>query len=422
VRNVAPLASRDAGAEDRAMTDRDDDRTELSSPMRADRFGPYRVLESLGRGGMGEVHLAVHTPSDGVERLVALKRLRRDLGADKRFARMFLDEMRIATRVSHPNVCRVLDAGRIDGVAYLAMDLLVGMPLSGLLAHARASTDPQLHESWPYVVCRIGADACEGLHAAHELRDARGELLGVVHRDVSPDNLFVGFDGVTRVIDFGIASATEKLHRTATGELRGKIAYASPERLADQSVDRRTDVFSMGAVLWEAIALRSLFPHHDPAAAMRAIRQGLAPPLRDVRPDVPLDLDAIVAQALAVEPARRFPTTRAMSEALHEVMSTEGRAIGAPHVAAWMDRLFAGAHARQERLVSHALSVETDPSARVAAEGRARTSLAPAAATTRDALSTTLAVRDPRFPLLIGGALLAGLGLGLGLGVWLASS
>lgn len=404
------------------MSDRDDDRTELSTTMRADRFGPYRVLDSLGRGGMGEVHLAVHTPSEGIDRLVALKRLRPDLGADKRFARMFLDEMRIATRVSHPNVCRVLDAGRIDGVAYLAMDLLVGMPLSEVVAHARASSDALLHESWPLVVARIGADACEGLHAAHELRDEQGALLGVVHRDVSPDNLFVGFDGVTRVIDFGIAAAREKLHRTATGELRGKIAYASPERLADQPADRRTDVFSLGAVLWEAIALRPLFPHSDPAAAMRAIRQGLVPPLRDVRPDVPLDLDAIVAQALAVDPARRFPTARAMGEALLEVMSTEGRAVGAPHVAAWMDRLFAGAHERQARLASHALSVPTDPSARVAAASRSgnparAASPSPAA---RPTLSTTLSMRDPRMTLLAGAALVAGLGLGLGLGIWLA--
>ncbi len=400
------------------MCDRDDDQTEVAVRPRGERFGPYRVLESLGRGGMGEVHLAVHTPSQGIERLVALKRLRPDLGADQRFARMFVDEMRITTRISHPNVCRVLDAGRIGGVAYLAMDLLVGLPLSEVLAHARTTTDPALLAEWPFIACKIGVDACEGLHAAHELRDDRGGLLNVVHRDVSPDNLFVGFDGVVRVIDFGIAAAKEKLHRTATGELRGKIAYASPERLADQAVDRRTDVFSLGAVLWESIALRSLFPRDDPGAAMRAIRQGAVPPLREVRPDVPLDLDVLVSQALAVDPARRFATTRAMGEALLDVMSIEGRAIGAAHVATWMDRLFAGAHERQARLVSHALSVETDPAARASSP---RSSVPPRTSSLTPVGGTTFRLRDPRLTMIAVAATIAGLGLGLGLGVWLAS-
>lgn len=401
----------------------DDDRTEVATSSRGgERFGPYRVLEPLGRGGMGEVHLAVHTTSAasgaaGLDRLVALKRLRPDLSSDARFSRMFLDEMRIATRVSHPNVCRVLDAGRIDGVSYLAMDLLVGMPLSEMLAHARATTDPELLAEWPYIVCRIGVDACEGLHAAHELEDERGVPLGVVHRDVSPDNLFVGFDGVVRVIDFGIASATEKLHRTATGELRGKIAYASPERLVAQAVDRRADVFSLGAVLWEAIALRALFPRSDPAAAMRAIRAGHVPPLRDARPDVPLDLDVLVSQALAVDPARRFPTTRAMGDALLDVMAGESRAVGASHVARWMDRLFHGAYERQSRLVSHALTVATDPGARVEPTD-ARTSAR--RAPTTPIAGTTLRFRDPRLGLVAGVAILSGLGLGLGLGIWLA--
>ena len=404
------------------MSERDDDRTEVAV-LRGERFGPYRVLESLGRGGMGEVHLAVHTVSPGsasagvgIERPVALKRLRPDLGADQRFTRMFFDEVRIATQISHPNVCRVLDAGRIDGVAYLAMDLLVGMPLSEMLAHARTTTDPELIAEWPFVVCRIGVDACEGLHAAHELRDEQGRSLGVVHRDVSPDNLFVGFDGVVRVIDFGIASARERLHRTATGELRGKIAYASPERLADQSVDRRADVFSLGAVLWEAIALRPLFPHGDPGAAMRAIRQGNVPPLREVRPDAPLDLDVLVSQSLAVDPARRFPTARAMGDALLEVMASEGRAVGASHVARWMDRLFSGAHERQSRRLSHALAAPTDP-------GSPRPSRPPSHAPRtpeRPISGTTLRVRDSRVSMLLALALLAGLGLGLGLGVWLA--
>lgn len=402
-----------------------DDRTEVAAFQRAERFGPYRVLEALGRGGMGEVHLAVHTAgSAGLDRLVALKRLRPDLSSDERFSRMFLDEMRIATRVSHPNVCRVLDAGRVEGVSYLAMDLLVGMPLSEMLAHVRTTTDPELLAEWPYIVCRIGVDACEGLHAAHELEDDAGRTLGVVHRDVSPDNLFVGFDGVVRVIDFGIASAAEKLHRTATGELRGKIAYASPERLVDQPVDRRADVFSLGAVLWEAIAQRPLFPRQDPAAAMRAIRQGQVPPLREVRPEIPLDLDVLVSQALAVDPARRFPTARAMGDALLDVMASESRAVGASHVARWMDRLFEGAYERQSRLVSHALTVATDPGPGREPPQREAAHRAPALPTAHRAhtpiAGTTLRLRDPRVGLLAALGLLAGLGLGLGLGVWLA--
>ncbi|MBX7194193.1 MAG: serine/threonine protein kinase [Sandaracinaceae bacterium] len=403
------------------MTDLDqaslelDDRTEVAGARGVERFGPYRVLQPLGQGGMGEVHLAVQTaptnePSRMFDRLVALKRLRPDLSADARFVQMFFDEARITTRLSHPNVCRVLDAGRIDGVAYLAMDLLVGIPLFEVIAHVRASTDRALLADWPFIVCKLGVDACEGLHAAHELEDEHGRPLGIVHRDVSPDNLFVGFDGVVRVIDFGIASARDKVHRTATGELRGKIAYASPERLTDARIDRRADVFSLGAVLWEAVALRPLFPHGDPGAAMRAIREGRVPPLRDACPDVPLELDVLVAQALAVEPSRRFSTARAMGEGLLDVMASEGRAVGAAHVAAFMDRLFAGAHARQSRLVSHALAERSSP-------GTSRSNARPVSGTRVS--GTTLRLRDPKLPLVAALALLAGLGLGLGVGVWL---
>ncbi|HHH26949.1 MAG TPA: serine/threonine protein kinase, partial [Polyangiaceae bacterium] len=252
--------------------------------LRAKPFGDYLVVERLATGGMGTVDLAVHAPPDGVERPVALKRLRADRMSDPVFTKMFVDEVRIAARICHPHVVPLLDAGVYQGCWYYAMDLLYGVPFSQVHAHLLATTDESLTALWPAVVMRIIADACEGLHAAHELRDEHGAPLHVVHRDVSPQNLFLGFDGAVRVIDFGIASARDRLQQTQTGQLRGKAAYIAPERLVrGTTIDRRVDVWALGVTMWESLTDDRLFMRDDVGSTFTAIREGRVPPVSNYR-------------------------------------------------------------------------------------------------------------------------------------------
>ncbi len=325
------------------------------------RFGDYVIVDRLGSGGMGTVDLAVHAPEGGIERPVAIKRLHSHLTRDEQLVRMFLDEARIAARICHPHVCRLLDAGCIDGTWYFTLDLLFGAVLSDVLAHLRTRSDPAILDRWPAVLTRIVVDACEGVHAAHELRDEDGELLEVVHRDVSPENLFVGFDGAVRVIDFGIASAHSRYHETATGELRGKVAYVAPERLSTaEPVDRRADVWGLGVVLWEGLALRPLFRRRDALATLTAIREGDVPPLRSIRPEVPAALEHIAQKALSPRREDRYETAREMATELLTAAAEAGWRADLPDVSEWMNRLLPDAAQRQRRVAELVTAVKRD--------------------------------------------------------------
>lgn len=251
---------------------------------------------------MGTVHLALTEGPHGFEKLVALKSIHPHLANDPRFVSMFLDEARIAARLSHPNACGVIDFGESDGTYYLTMPFLMGEALNVVQRALRKSEDAKVRADSPFVIARLLADACEGLHAAHELRDDRGTLLNVVHRDISPQNLFVGFEGTMTVLDFGVASARQRLHSTATGEVKGKFAYACPEQLESRELDRRADVWSLGVVLWEHVTLKKLFARRDVAATIKAVLTDPIPPLRELAPDASLGLEEIVARALARDP------------------------------------------------------------------------------------------------------------------------
>jgi len=188
---------------------------------------------------MASVYLAQFNAAQGFERWVAVKVVHPHLAKDPRFIRMLLDEARITARVQHPNVCSVVDFGKDDGTCYLVMEYLHGESVATVIRRARKGAGLP----WQ-LACRIMAEACRGLHAAHELRDHDGKALGIVHRDISPQNLFVLYDGVTKVLDFGVAQARNRLEKTKTGEVKGKLAYMAPEQLLGQTLDRRADIFA----------------------------------------------------------------------------------------------------------------------------------------------------------------------------------
>jgi serine/threonine protein kinase len=240
-----------------------------SAPATADgtQFGKYSLVARLATGGMAEIFLARLTGVAGFEKLVCIKRILPHLARDKQFVAMFLDEARIAARISHPNVCQVFELGEIEGSYYLAMEYLEGVPLA---CFRRPDFYGEMPD--PRLVAGIAVQACEGLHHAHQLKNTDGSEMEVVHRDISPQNLFVTVDGVVKVLDFGIAKIQDATVRTSTGAVKGTYAYMAPEQLRGERVDRRTDVFALGIVMWETLMRRHLFRRDTDFLTFQAIR------------------------------------------------------------------------------------------------------------------------------------------------------
>jgi serine/threonine-protein kinase len=268
-------------------------------------MGKYSPFARLDGGGMADVFVAVARGPAGFNKLVVIKRLRN--AGDPAHVRMFLDEARLSARLSHPNIVNTYEVGETNGNHFMAMEYLDGQPLEALLAKLAAR-----HEALPEpLIAFIGAQALKALHYAHELCDYDASPLGIVHRDVSPQNLFLTFGGEVKLIDFGIAKASVNATRTDTGVLKGKIRYMAPEQVGEKSVDRRVDLFALGVVLWEMLAQRALFDG-DSYAVLTRIGSVDAPSVRSVRPEVSAELDAIVARALRRDRDDRYATAAEM--------------------------------------------------------------------------------------------------------------
>jgi len=316
-----------------------------------ERIGRYELCFELASGGMASVYLARIDGVSGFEKLIALKRIHRHLAKEKGYVDMFLDEAKIASRITHPNVCSVFDFGEADGEYYIAMEYLVGEPLSRLCARVAKDQELRRGRVLPLRMARIIADACEGLHAAHELKDANGELLHVVHRDVSPRNLFVTYDGAVQVVDFGIASARQRLHHTSTGQVKGTFAYMAPEQLTANPIDRRVDIWALGVTLWEMLAVRRLFRRDTTANTIHSVLYEEIRPPSDYRAQVPKALDEIVMKALARDPKQRWQTAREMGRALRQFLGTQSEVIGPAELSEWMAKVFPQGEARKSQLM-----------------------------------------------------------------------
>lgn len=271
-------------------------------------MGGYTLLDAIASGGMATLHLARLCGPAGFTRVVAAKRLHPRLAGDPEFVQMFLDEARLAARVRHPNVVSVDDVMVSENEILLVMDYVHGASL-GRLVTLSAGVAPPLD-----VACGIGVQMLRGLHAAHEALAPDGSPLRLVHRDVSPQNVLVGADGVVRVTDFGIAKATWRLRETQSDALRGKVAYMAPEQLRWEGVDRRTDIFAAAIVLWELLTGARLFTS-ELDDVPRRLREAIAAP-SSLRSEVPPELDAIVARGLALDREDRFASAQEMADAI----------------------------------------------------------------------------------------------------------
>jgi len=294
------------------------------------RLGRYELLAPLASGGMAQVWIARLAGEHGFERLVAIKTMRPEHSDNEAFRRMFLDEARLAARIAHANVVEVLDLGEDQGVVYQAMPLVEGDSIAALLVRRKQLGSRGLP---PGVAARMVADALCGLHAAHELVDEDGRSLNLVHRDVSPQNVLVGVDGVAKIADFGVAKARLRLaDETEAGQVKGKFAYMAPEQLERRTVDRRADVFSVGVVLWEALTGKRLFGGVDLLDTIAKVREAAIPDPRTRQPAVPAALAEATMRGLARDPALRFETAAAMSAAVEDAARAGGVATTAREV------------------------------------------------------------------------------------------
>jgi serine/threonine-protein kinase len=319
---------------------------------------------------MATVYIGRKTGVAGFERLVAIKCCHPHLRDNEEFVSMFLDEARLAASIRHPNVVATLDVS--DGeFLYLVMEYIEGCSLGNLVRQG----SKEGHGLPATVAVRVMIDTLLGLHAAHELRDADGNPLGLVHRDVSPQNILIGIDGVSRITDFGIAFASARSTVTQEGQIKGKFSYLSPEQAKSQPVTRRMDVFSAGTVLWEALTGRPLFRRADDASTIGAVLSGVIPPPSSVAKDLPPGLDAVVMKALQRNPEKRFQSTAEFAEALERV-SLEGATTRA--VGGYVQKTFEVGLAERRELIRQAPEQHPDPRS---SHSRPRQSLEPAAAT-----------------------------------------
>jgi serine/threonine-protein kinase len=288
------------------------------------RLGQYQLFATLGQGGMANVYLAAAEGVRGVRKLSVVKCLRPSLAEEPRVVAMFLDEARLAVRLHHPNVIQTFGAGECDGTYFIAMEYLEGQPLKKLARLQEVSGKRFPEALW----LRVVSDVLAGLDYAHNLADYDGRPLGIVHRDISPHNVFLTYLGHVQILDFGIAKAALNTTKTEEGVFKGKANYMAPEQVvSDQAIDRRADIFSTGVVLWELLAARRLYCGDLTTVLCNVVGQPI-PAVSTVVPDVDPVLDAIVARALEKDPAARYQSARDMRDDIEAYLRAKGHVFG----------------------------------------------------------------------------------------------
>jgi eukaryotic-like serine/threonine-protein kinase len=282
-------------------------------------IGRYALYGEIAAGGMATVHVGRLVGPVGFSRTVAIKRLHPQFAKDPEFVSMFLDEARVAARIQHPNVVATLDVVALEGELFLVMEYVEGETLARVLRTLKQ----QKRRMPPKIAAAIVVNLLNGLHAAHEAKSERGEPLGIVHRDVSPQNVLIGVDGVARVLDFGVAKATGRVQSTRDGQVKGKLGYMPPEQISGEKVDRRLDVYASAVVLWEALTSQRLFEGDNDAVVLNLVLAGGAKAPSTIVPGLPAGVDEIVAKGLARNPKDRFETAHDLAIAIEDTIGIE---------------------------------------------------------------------------------------------------
>lgn len=318
------------------------------------RLGKYRFIAGIGRGGMADVYLAVMEGPSGFSKLIAVKVLRQQFAEQLEGREMFLNEARLASRLSHPNVVSVLEVGEEDGSLFIAMEYLRGHPLSRLMAKIRAASTELVPLA---VLLRILSETLAGLHHAHESTEFDGTALKLVHRDVTPHNIFVTYDGSVKVLDFGIAKAVSNSNETREGILKGKVAFMAPEQLmADAVIDRRVDIYSVGCCLWEVVAKRRPFKGMSDVALLTRVATKGAPPIREAVPDIPDELERICNKSVAFHASDRYQDAAEFQSDLDAYIATLGVPAGRKEIGKYLSEIFAEERDQTKHMIEMNLS------------------------------------------------------------------
>ncbi|OJH35504.1 serine/threonine-protein kinase [Cystobacter ferrugineus] len=312
-------------------------------------LGKYQLVSKLASGGMAEVYLARAEGPMGFAKSLVVKRILPHLAEDPRFVEMFISEARLAAQLDHPHIVQIFDFGEVDGTWYLAMEFIDGLNLRVLVRHAK-TTGMLLP---PAYCARIIAHACDGLAFAHDSKDAvTGASLGLIHRDISPDNILLSRQGAVKVVDFGIAKAAGQGHRTESGVLKGKISYMTPEQLRNMAMDRRVDVYALGIVLYELLTGYKPFDATSEASIVHAILHEPFVPAVERRPDLPAAMGSILERALAKDREQRYPDCRTFQADLEGFILSAGEPVGAWNLAQLVERVKATSASPGAKLIS----------------------------------------------------------------------
>ncbi len=301
-----------------------------------EHFGRYQLVRKLATGGMGQVYLARQKGPVGFEKVLVVKRLLPHLCEEQDFIHMFFDEARIAAHLNHPNIAQIFDLGDVEGQYFIAMEHVHGESL-------RAVNELSLKTKLGFPLglkLRVIADAAAGLDFAHRARSPKGKELHLIHRDVSPQNILLGFNGSVKVIDFGVAKATGKISSTGTGIIKGKYAYMSPEQARGREIDGRSDIFGLGVILYELLTEKRLFKRDSDNATLKAVVTEKVPAPSKVVKGLPKALDAVLAKALEKNAEDRYQTAADLQLALEEVMTAQRLPGTSAHLASWLRQLY----------------------------------------------------------------------------------
>jgi len=302
------------------------------------RIGDYVLLEKVASGGMGTVFKARKIGVEGFEKIFAMKRIHPHLIEDnKEFIEMFIDEAKLAAQLTHPNVVQIYDLGKKDQYYYIVMEHVFGKDLDTILKRLRSE-----NKAMPFhYLAFIGINLCQALDYAHRKYDSSGKSLGIVHRDVSPKNILISFEGEVKLTDFGVAKAASKIHQTMTGSIKGKIPYMSPQQASGDEIDHRSDIFSLGTVLFEMAVGEKLFSAESEMALLRKVQNAQFVPPSKKNPDIPKDLENIILRVLQLDPQRRYQTAIQLKKDLERFLRDYKESIPAySDIAQFMVRLF----------------------------------------------------------------------------------
>lgn len=319
-------------------------------------FGKYHLLERVNVGGMAEVYRAKLIGVEGFEKQLAIKRILPAIAADQDFITMFVDEAKIAGQLTHANIAQIFELGRADDTYYIALEYLPGRDVRALFERLRRRQEIVPVDLACYIICRI----CEGLDYAHRKTDVRGRSLGIIHRDVSPQNILVSYEGEVKLIDFGIAKAADNSMKTQAGILKGKFGYMSPEQVAGHQIDSRGDLFSVGIVLYELITGERLFTGNSDYSILEKVRAANVPDPTTLRTDLDPAVAQVITRALARDPDDRYQHAGEIAVDLHRYLATQPKVLSRQDLAAYMKVVFAAEWEREKRLHAKSLYEEDE--------------------------------------------------------------